>query len=122
MSGLYETEFSQRSFKQQNVLVNWEGVPCLADFGVSRMMEEGTLWATSATQAAGSARWQAPELLNGTQITVTTESDVYAWASTALVCICETTILLCVDFNERKFLVGKLLTAATLNVSSTLSS
>ena len=67
------------------MLINARGQPCLVDFGISRMMVDQTLWATSSTQAQGTVRWQAPELLDGSQSRVTTTSDVYSFAMTCLV-------------------------------------
>jgi serine/threonine protein kinase len=49
------------------------------------MIEETTLWQTSATTAPGTVRWKAPELLSGKQQTVTAESDMYAFAMTCFV-------------------------------------
>ena len=46
------------------------------------VIENTTLWATSATHAQGTIRWQAPELFDAE---ATTASDVYAWAMTCLV-------------------------------------
>jgi serine/threonine protein kinase len=71
--------------KAVNILVNAKGVPGLADFGLSRMLEDTSLWATTASTAPGSLRWMAPELLHGHESTVTTASDVYAYAMTCLV-------------------------------------
>ena len=61
------------------------GNPCLADFGLSRMAEDNTLWRTSATHAPGTTRWNAPELMDGSQSTVTKAGDVYAYAMTSFV-------------------------------------
>ena len=51
------------------------------------MLEDHSLWATSATSAPGTTRWKAPELLSGEQASVTAEGDVYAYAMTCLVSI-----------------------------------
>jgi serine/threonine protein kinase len=70
---------------QDNVLIDENGNPRLCDFGLSRMVEETSLWNTSATRAPGTFRWKAPELLSGEQRTVTTESDMYAFGMTCFV-------------------------------------
>jgi serine/threonine protein kinase len=49
------------------------------------MVEESSLWQTSASTAPGTLRWKAPELLTGDQRTVTVESDMYAYGMTCLV-------------------------------------
>jgi hypothetical protein len=46
------------------------------------MIVDSTLWNTSAVAAPGSLRWQSPELLDGRQLTVTSQSDTYALAMT----------------------------------------
>jgi len=69
--------------KADNVLIDQRGVARLCDFGLSRMLEDDvSLWKTSALSAPGTLRWKAPELLSGNQKTVTTQSDMYAFAMT----------------------------------------
>lgn len=59
----------------------------MVDFELSRIMAavDSTLWATQAIQAPGTLRWQAPELLAGSQPTVSAEGDIYAFGMTLLV-------------------------------------
>ena len=72
---------------QANILVNDEGEPCIADFGLSRVEAiQTTLTGTSSTK--GTFRWQAPELVfpdefggNGKH---TAASDIYAFGMTCL--------------------------------------
>lgn len=71
--------------KQKNVFVDHDGTLKLGDFGLSRVLSDGSLWVTTAMQSGGTTRWMSPELLEGTQITVTKESDIYAFAMTVLV-------------------------------------
>ena len=71
--------------KADNVLVDEQGVPALVDFGLSKMLEDQSMWATSATSAPGTTRWKAPELLSGDEASVTATGDVYAFAMTCLV-------------------------------------
>jgi serine/threonine protein kinase len=46
------------------------------------MLIDETLWVTETKQADGTIRWMAPELLSGSQGTVTKESDIFALAMT----------------------------------------
>jgi len=78
----YDNTIIHGDLKADNVLVNRRGCPCLCDFGLSRMIADNSLWNTSATSAPGTTRWQSPELLNGSQPTVTVASDIYAYAMT----------------------------------------
>jgi serine/threonine protein kinase len=70
---------------KDNVLVDRTGRARLADFGLSRVLADETLWVTNATKAPGTARWMAPELLDQSQSTVTISSDIYAFAMTSYV-------------------------------------
>jgi serine/threonine protein kinase len=67
------------------VLVDEQGTARLCDFGLSRIIDESTLWNTSAISAPGTTRWKAPEILNGQQVTVTVHSDMYAFGMTFFV-------------------------------------
>lgn len=46
------------------------------------MLSDESFFLSSASQARGTARWMAPELIDGRQHTVTKESDIYAYALT----------------------------------------
>ncbi|KAG5635033.1 hypothetical protein H0H81_012644 [Sphagnurus paluster] len=78
-----------QALQQPNILVNDAGRACLADFGISSVVDEKILaWTShsSALSKGGSVRWQAPELFDletDKFVPNTTESDVYAWA-----CVC----------------------------------
>lgn len=57
--------FSSTYTHQSNILVNNDGVCCLADFGISKIVEtqkSGQLSTTS--RSPGTVRWMAPELMN----------------------------------------------------------
>jgi serine/threonine protein kinase len=71
---------------KENIFVSNSGTLRIGDFGLSRMMSEEAVWLTNASQAAGTVRWMAPELLNGDAPRVTKESDIYAFGMTVLVC------------------------------------
>ncbi|KAJ3530194.1 hypothetical protein NMY22_g8674 [Coprinellus aureogranulatus] len=77
-------------FTQANILVSSSGRACLADFGLSTLSDPALLgWTsirTTAAKAAGTARWQAPELLDpddDAEIKITPKSDVYSYG-----CVC----------------------------------
>lgn len=80
---------------QSNVLVDDEGQPRVADFGLSQMVDSQGLSGMSSMGGKGSVRWQAPELLNVGQsfedvscTSPTTKSDTYAFAMVCLeVCV-----------------------------------
>lgn len=66
-------------------MIDGERNPLLCDFGMSRINDENPLWLTSATHTGGTIRYSAPELLLGTQPTVTMESDIYSFGITSYV-------------------------------------
>lgn len=68
---------------QYNILINAEGFPCIADFGLSSIAED--IYAVGGSTAAnrGSVRWFAPELVGSLvekQATPTPQSDIYSLA------------------------------------------
>ena len=68
---------------QYNILIDAEGTPCLADFGLSSIAEDFYLANGSNAASGGSVRWSAPELVTPKEpkwITPTTQSDIYALA------------------------------------------
>ncbi|KLO08915.1 kinase-like protein [Schizopora paradoxa] len=77
--------------RASNVLVDDEGQPRVADFGLSQMVDSQGLSGMSSMGGKGSVRWQAPELLNVGQsfedvscTSPTTKSDTYAFAMVCL--------------------------------------
>ena len=70
---------------QDNVLIDSDGNPKLCDFGLSRALEDTSLWQTTTKQAPGTLRWQSPELLSSETARVTIQSDIYAFGMTCLV-------------------------------------
>ena len=50
------------SFPQSNILITDEGRAVLTDFGLSRVTESMGPTGNTTSSAAGSIRWQAPEL------------------------------------------------------------
>lgn len=58
---------------------------CICDFGMSKVIEEVTEKTASATlTASGSARWLAPELIDGTVSSPTMAADTYSYAMAIL--------------------------------------
>ncbi|KAG6808772.1 hypothetical protein H0H92_002958 [Tricholoma furcatifolium] len=77
------------AYSQANILVNHLGRVCLADFGLSSVSDKEVLnlssFSTSASKG-GTARWQAPELLDPEidgVVPNTKCSDIYAWSLVA---------------------------------------
>ncbi|KAG8738679.1 hypothetical protein FRC10_006596 [Ceratobasidium sp. 414] len=72
--------------KASNVLMQDDGTPMLADFGLSRIVAEMSTGLTTSS-CRGSYRWMSPELFGGVddqiQVLVTTASDVWAFG-----CLC----------------------------------
>ncbi|KAF8583030.1 kinase-like protein [Ramaria rubella] len=64
-----------------NILVSDAGIPCLTDFGLSRIISDikGT---TTSSEPAGSVRWMSPELLHDDR--VSKSSDIWAYGMTIL--------------------------------------
>jgi serine/threonine protein kinase len=65
---------------QSNILVNEAGDAKLADFGLSVLLIEGHITATTSN---GTYRWSAPELFVEGEVHRTPPSDVYSFG-----CVC----------------------------------
>ncbi|KAG6910902.1 hypothetical protein DXG01_006585 [Tephrocybe rancida] len=71
--------------KCANILVTQEHEACICDFGMSKVIEDVTEKSASATlTASGSARWLAPELIEGIVSSPTLAADTYSYAMAML--------------------------------------
>ncbi|GLB44105.1 putative ste ste11 protein kinase [Lyophyllum shimeji] len=70
---------------QVNILITDAHRACLGDFGLATASDSQALRLSSSSSdhTGGTPRWTAPELLDGSQPTNNTKSDVYAFA-----CVC----------------------------------
>lgn len=75
-------------FVKDNILVDEDGIPKIADFGLSRVKDLRATLTGSSSIGGGSLRWQAPELIDpktfGGTGKQTCASDIYAFGSTCL--------------------------------------
>ncbi|TEB22342.1 kinase-like protein, partial [Coprinellus micaceus] len=86
LSYLHKNKIVHGDLKGPNILVSTSGRACLADFGLSRLADPALLgWTsvrTGTAKSTGTARWQAPELLDPDDEAdpkTTTASDVYSY-------------------------------------------
>ncbi|KXN90832.1 Serine/threonine-protein kinase TNNI3K [Leucoagaricus sp. SymC.cos] len=85
---LHEQQIVHEDLKSANILITSAGSACLADFGLSSVVETSVLrWTSLPTMArtGGTLRWQAPELMeeleDGSLPQPTFSSDIYSLAS-----------------------------------------
>ncbi|KAJ6456478.1 kinase-like domain-containing protein [Mycena sanguinolenta] len=81
LENLHSLKLVHGDLKAINVLVTRSGRAVLADFGLSSVTDSKLFLSTSSVNAAGTMRWQAPELFSGSSNSFA--SDVYAFA-----CVC----------------------------------
>ncbi|KAK1219992.1 hypothetical protein PQX77_017264 [Marasmius sp. AFHP31] len=80
---LHSRKIVHGDLKGLNILITCLFRACIADFGLSRIIDsKGLRITTSATRPVGTARWLAPELLVGSG-GPSKESDIYSYA-----CVC----------------------------------
>ncbi|KAF9496038.1 kinase-like protein [Pleurotus eryngii] len=82
---LHNCNIVHGNVKCANILVSASSEARICDFGMSKIIEEVTEQAASVTlTTSGSARWLAPELIEGNINSPTKATDSYAFAMTAL--------------------------------------
>ncbi|KAF7974055.1 hypothetical protein HWV62_13455 [Athelia sp. TMB] len=82
---LHEHNIVHGNLKCTNILVNDDHEARICDFGMSTVIEElGETSASSTSSVEISARWLAPELLEGTDGSPTVPADIYSFAMAIL--------------------------------------
>ncbi|KAH8810393.1 kinase-like domain-containing protein, partial [Flagelloscypha sp. PMI_526] len=87
MEYLHSLSICHGDIKGANILVHDDGHCRLADFGIAALIHThsntfSTTLGDGSTQMHGSARWAAPEILEGHSKEHTSAQDVYAFACT----------------------------------------
>ncbi|KAF9452803.1 TKL/TKL-ccin protein kinase [Macrolepiota fuliginosa MF-IS2] len=80
---LHSQNIVHGNIKCTNILVSASGDACISDFGMAKVIEDVTEMLASATLTeSGSARWLAPEVIDGAS--PTKEADTYSFAMAIL--------------------------------------
>lgn len=64
-------------------MVDEFGKARIADFGLARVIYTQATFTEASASGKGTVKWQAPELLDGSNTRITPESDVYSYG-----CLC----------------------------------
>jgi serine/threonine protein kinase len=83
LAHVHENEITHRDVKPSNVLLDAEGTPYLADFGIAKQTDATSL--TTTGQVVGTAGYLAPEQVRGDEITHAV--DIYALGLVLLECL-----------------------------------
>ncbi|CAL1703915.1 unnamed protein product [Somion occarium] len=84
---LHEQGVVHGNMKCSNILVSAEAEALICDFGMSKLVEDVTEQSASATLTKqGSARWLAPEVIEGLVDSPTMACDVYSFGMTMFEC------------------------------------
>ncbi|KAG8899005.1 hypothetical protein FRC01_010702, partial [Tulasnella sp. 417] len=68
----------------KNVLINGDRRAMLADFGLSRVLEDAPTGLTTTESLKGTLRFYSPELIKGTDASHSLASDIWAWGCLVL--------------------------------------
>jgi eukaryotic-like serine/threonine-protein kinase len=71
----HERKVIHRDIKPGNILITRSGEPMLSDFGIAKLLEEGSTQITSAGMGVGTPDYMAPEQWEGQ---VSAQTDIYA--------------------------------------------
>ncbi|KAF9496004.1 hypothetical protein BDN71DRAFT_1446698 [Pleurotus eryngii] len=80
---LHSQRMVHGDLRGSNVLISKQGVACLSDFGLSKLLEDIGQGMTASSADATSPRWAAPELMKHSK-PASTSSDVWSFAMFAL--------------------------------------
>ncbi|KAJ7034343.1 kinase-like domain-containing protein [Mycena alexandri] len=73
---IHANEIVHGDLKVQNVLIDKRGVPCICDFGISKILNCHGY----TSLGVGTVPYMAPELFAAESVSTTKESDVFSWA------------------------------------------
>ncbi len=83
LAHVHQHRVVHRDVKPSNILLDEDGIPCLADFGLAR--SAGSTRLTNARQVVGTAAYLAPEQVRGED--VGPPADIYALGLVLLECL-----------------------------------
>ena len=78
MAYVHQNDIIHRDLKTENVMLDDKFYPKIADFGLSKIFEEGTQGQINNTRQIGTPIYMAPELINGDNYT--NNVDVFAYS------------------------------------------
>ncbi|KAJ7191530.1 kinase-like domain-containing protein, partial [Mycena pura] len=73
---IHANEIVHGDLKVQNVLIDMRGIPCIGDFGISKILNCHGY----TSLGVGTVPYMAPELFSPGCVSTTKDSDVYSWA------------------------------------------